>query len=48
MYNYINETRKYLSYVQTLLECGGQVIYNPINLTIHDFMKEQKNSTSNS
>ena len=23
MYNYINETRKYLSYVQTLLEWGG-------------------------
>ena len=31
MYNYINEPRKYLSYVQTLLECGEQVIYNPTN-----------------
>ena len=29
MYIYINETRKYLSYIQTLLEWGGQMIRNP-------------------
>ena len=54
MYNYINETRKYLSFVQTLLEWGGQVIYNPthnswflkeqkkIQLPIHEFMNRWK------
>ena len=47
MYNYINETGKYLFYIQTLLEWGGQMICIT-QLTIHDFMNNQKISTSNS
>ena len=41
MHNYINETRKYLTYIKTSLEWSGL-------MTFHDFMNEQKNRTCKS